>query len=127
MSDPASALAPTIHDQPATDGKVLRSFGHVEVLSIKRRSRKHPELLLFKGSPGSKHSIVKSALITIAETPDQTPAPWLDKENGRLHLCYPSQEHPELAALLKDPGAYLCYFWISSDGAQSHAWLLKIR
>lgn len=104
-----------------------RSFGHVEVLRIKRRSRKHPELLLFKGAPASKHSIVKSALITIAVTPDQSPAPWLDREKGRLHLCYPSMEHPELEALLKDPSAYMCYFWTSSDGAQSHAWLLKTR
>lgn len=105
----------------------LRSFGHVEVLRIKRRSRKHPELLLFKGAPASKHSMVKSALVTIAEAPDQIPAPWLDREKGRLHLSYPSLEHPELVALLKDPSAYMCYFWTSSDGAQSHAWLLKTR
>ena len=111
---------------PAPD-HALRSFGHVEVLRIKRRSRKHPELLLFKGAPASKHSIVKSALVTIAESPDQSPAPWLDREKGRLHLCYPSLEHPELAALLKDPSAYMCYFWTSSDDAQSHAWLLKTR
>ena len=101
----------------------LKSFGHVEVLRIKRRSRKQPELFLFKGSPASKHSTVRSALISIG----RSPAPHYDREEGRMHRDYPNAEHPELLALLADPSAFMCYCWTSFDGAHSHAWLLKMQ
>lgn len=121
--DPASSLEPVIVDRPGSR-HALRSFGHVEALRIRRRSRKRPELLLFKGAPASKHSMVKSVLVTISDVP---PAPWMDKEKGRIHLSYPTLGDSELQALLADPGAFMCYFWASSDGAKSLAWLLKTR
>lgn len=94
---------------------------------MKRRSRKHPELLLFKGAPASRHSLSNSVLITIVDVNGEVPAPWIDKEKGRIHLFYTSMEHPEVVAILDDPGAFLCYLWTSSDGAKSHAWLLRRR
>jgi hypothetical protein len=97
----------------------------VEVLRIKRRSRKRPELMLFKGSPGSKHSTARSALVTLAEFEGESPAPYFDREAGRIHLHYPGAEHPELQALLADPGSFMCYCWTSFDGAHCHAWLLR--
>jgi|GEM_PF-1513374 len=105
----------------------LKSFGHVEVLRIKRRSRKQPDLMLFKGSPGSKHSKVRSALVTLAEFAGESPAPYFDPNAGRIHLHYTSAEHPELQALLAEPGSFMCYCWTSFDGAHSHAWLLKMQ
>lgn len=124
-SRPASD--PHFHDQLSEDGSALRSFGQVQVVRLKRRSRKHPELLLFKGTPASKHSLSKSVLITIVGVNGEVPAPWIDKEKGRIHLFYASMEHPEVVAIMDDPGAYLCYLWTSSDGAKSHAWLLRTR
>ena len=105
----------------------LKSFGHVEVLRIKRRSRKHPELMLFKGSPGSKYSSVRSALITLVKPGKEIPTAQFDREAERIHLYYADVEDPELQALLADPGAYMCYFWTSFDSAHSHAWLLSTR
>ena len=119
-----STLPPT--SGPETE-HALRSFGHVEVLRIKRRSRKQPELMLFKGSPGSKHSSVRSALITLVKPGEGMPTDHFDREAERIHLYYADAEDPELQALLADPGAYMCYFWTSFDSAHSHAWLLSTR
>ena len=105
----------------------LKSFGHVEVLRIKRRSRKQPDLLLFKGSPGSKHSTARSVLVTVMERGGEIPTPYFDSGTGRIHLAYPDVLDPELQALLADPGSFMCYFWTSFDGAHSHAWLLSTR
>ncbi len=125
MADTDSSKEPDLLDQAFASGRSTRPFGHVEVVRIKRRSRKHPELLLFKGTPISKNGVMKSVLITIGGAGGGTPAPWLDMEKGRLHLSYASMEHPELQALLDDPGAFLCYFWTSSDGMKSLFWLLR--
>lgn len=111
-------------EQPKGEA-ALKSSGHVEVVRLKRRSRKHPELLLFKGAPASRHSVAKSVLIEITTDPSLAKAPWMDLEKGRIHLCYASMEHPEVAALISDPGGWLCYLWTSSDGKQSHAWFLR--
>ncbi len=127
MRNPEPVQESVLRDQLPGTGPALRSFGHVEVVRIKRRSRKHPELLLFKGAPASKHSIAKSVLVSIPDANGELPAPWIDKEKGRIHLFYPNMEHPDLVDLMKDPGEYLCYLWTSSDGAKSHAWLLKTR
>jgi hypothetical protein len=99
-------------------------FGQVEVVDIQRRSRKHPGQLLFKGAPGSKHSTAKSVLVTVGDEPR---APWLDREQGRIHLHYPSMDIPELQALIAHPGDFVCYYWGSADSTQSHAWLLRTR
>lgn len=98
----------------------------MEVLDIRRRSRKHPELLLFKGHPGSKLSQVKSLLVNIGQdSGGLAPAPWLEREKNRIHLFFPSMDHPELQALVTAPGAFVCYFWSSPDGSKTLAWLLK--
>lgn len=125
MADPDSSKEPDLLDQTSVPGRTPRPFGHVEVVRIKRRSRKHPELLLFKGTPISKNGVMKSVLITIGDPSSGAPPPWLDMEKGRLHLSYPSMDHPELLALLDEPSAFLCYFWTSSDGTKSLFWLLR--
>lgn len=99
----------------------------MEVVKLRRRSRKHPELLLFKGEPASSASVAKSVQITIVPTHDELPPPRFDREKGRIHLYYDSAEHPDVVALTRDPDACVCYLWISGDGRQSHAWLLKTR
>lgn len=111
----------------AADTKALRSSGHLEVLKIKRRSRKTEGPLVFKGSPGSKSSSIKSVQITFTGEGNGATALSLDKENGRMHLGYPTMEHPEVQALLADPRKHICYFWTSFDGAHSHAWVLRMR
>ena len=123
-----SPTLPSTLRQPASPetARSLKSFGHVEVLRIKRRSRKKPDLMLFKGSPGSKHSTVRSALVTLATFEGKSPAPYFDQDAGRIHLHYSSTEDPELQALLDDPASFMCYCWISFDGAHSHAWLLRM-
>lgn len=123
MKDPASSVQPLLQDVPSPEMDAKR-LGQVEVVDIKRRSRKHPELLLFKGTPGSKHSTAKSVLATVG---NEAQAPWLDRAQGRIHLHYASKEHPELQALMAEPGAFACYFWESADGTKSHAWLLRTR
>ena len=125
MTNSASSPESAISAQLAASGRAVPPFGHVEVVRIKRRSRKWPELLLFKGSPVSKHGVAKSVLITINEAGSGSTTPWLDLEKGRIHITYPSMEHAELQALLADPGSFLCYFWTSADGTKSLAWLLK--
>ena len=127
MRNPEPVQESVLRDQLSETGPALRSFGHVEVVRIKRRSRKHPELLLFKGAPASKNSIAKSVLVSIPDANGELPAPWFDREKGRIHLFYPNLEDPDLMPLMKDPSDYLCYLWTSSDGAKSHAWLLKTR
>lgn len=127
MRNPEILPESVLRDQLPGAGPALRSFGHVEVVRIKRRSRRHPDLLLFKGAPASKHSVAKSVLVSIPDANGELPAPWIDKEKGRIHLFYSSMEHPDLVPLMKDPGGYLCYVWTSSDGSKSHAWLLKTR
>lgn len=124
MRDPETAQGSVLRDQLPENNATLRSFGHVEVVRLKRRSRKHPELLLFKGGPASRESMAKSVLITITAN-GELPTPWMDKENGRVHLFYPSLEHPDVVALTQDPGHHMCYLWTSSTGDKSHAWLLK--
>ncbi|MEO8734880.1 MAG: hypothetical protein ABI373_11165 [Flavobacteriales bacterium] len=118
-----STLPPVASPETA---RSLKAFGHVEVLRIKRRSRKQPDLLLFKGTPGAKHSTVHSVLVTLAEFEGEAPAPYYDREAERIHLHYSSADDPELQALLADPGSFMCYCWTSFDGAHSHAWLLRM-
>ena len=116
-----------LRDQlPGSEG-ALRPIGHVEVVKLRRRSRKHPELLLFKGEPASSASVAKSVQITIAPANGELPPPHFGKEKGRIHLYYGHAEHPDVLALTGDPGACVCYLWTSGDGKQSHAWLLKTR
>ena len=107
--------------------RALKASGTVEVLRIKRRSRKHPELLLFKGAPASKSSSVRSALITLVDKGSPLPQPSLAEENDRLHVYFHDLEDKDIQALIAEPGAYLWYFWRSFDGSQSHAWLLRAR
>lgn len=114
----SSALPPISGPETA---RSLKSFGQVEVLRIKRRSRKWPDLMLFKGSPASKHSTAHSALVSVGSS-----ASHYDRPEGRIHLGYPDAEHPELLALLADPSAFMCYCWTSFDSAHSHAWLLRM-
>lgn len=125
----AAPLDPiSLKDSPTgVAAKVLTKSGQVEVLRIKRRSRKKPELLLFKGAPASKRSSVKSALVTLVAPGEKVPTPYLDPENGRLHVYFDDAEDKDLVALVAEPHAFLWYFWKSFDGAQSHAWLLRAR
>ena len=109
----------------AEAAKALKRSGLVDVLRIKRRSRKKPELLLFKGAPASKRSTIKSALVTIVPAGEKVPTPFLDPENHRLHVFYDDPEDKDLVALIAEPGAFLWYFWKNFDGSQSHAWLLR--
>ncbi len=102
-------------------------MGHVEVVDIRRRSRKQSELLRFKGVPGSKHSVARSVLVTIVDQGIALPSPWIDAEHEEIHMYYPTMDHPELQALLADPSGFVCYFWTSGDGLKSHAWLLQSR
>ncbi len=97
------------------------------MVRIKRRSRRHPELLLFKGTPGTAASLARSVQVTIAAGPEPLPAPWYDREQGRIHLSYGSMDVPELVALLADPGGHACYLWESADGNDRHAWLVNAR
>lgn len=121
--NPGSAL----RDQHSGNNTGGRSIGQVEAVKLRRRSRKHPELLLFKGDPASKLSIAKSVLVTIVPPNGEMPAPWIDREKGRIHLFYPSAEHPDVVAMTENPGNCVCYLWTSANGKQSHAWLVKTR
>ncbi|MBK8582010.1 MAG: hypothetical protein LKM36_04370 [Flavobacteriales bacterium] len=125
MSPTRTAPVPERGPETPAAAKALKASGTVEVLRIKRRSRKHPELLLFKGAPASKRSTVKSALVTLVPSGKKVPTPYLDPENNRLHVFYDDPEHKELVALIAEPGAFLWYFWKSFDGSQSHAWPLR--
>ncbi len=116
-----------LRDQLPGNGLGLRSFGKVEVVSLHRRSRKHPELLLFKGSPSSAHSVAKSVLVTLVPDSEALPAPHFDRAKGRIHLFYHSDAHPDVKMLVEHPGDCVCYLWTSANGEQSHAWLLKAR
>jgi hypothetical protein len=128
MQDPAPSPRPEATADANPGRATMHSSGLVEVLDIRRRSRKQPGLLLFKGYPGSKLSQVKSLLVTVGPgSADAPTTPWLDREKGRIHLSYATADDPELKALLEDPGAYMCYFWTSADGRKNHAWLLKTR
>lgn len=82
-------------------------------------------MLLFKGEPASKHGIAKSVMVNIVPHGQEVPAPGVDREKGRIHLFYPSAEHPDVLALTRDPAGHVCYLWTSSDGTQSRAWLVK--
>lgn len=125
MSDRSSVQDPTLLDRPAAPA--LRASGRVEAVHIRRRSRKHPELLLFKGTPASKHSVAKSLVATVVGPGEPLPPPWIDMEKGRIHLFYSDADHRDLVALREDPASQVCYLWISADGLQSHAWLLRTR
>lgn len=113
-----------MREQPAARRAGQRSIGQVEAVKLRRRSRKHPELLLFKGEPASGLSIAKSVLVTIVEQ-GELPQAWIDREKGRIHLFFASADHPDVVALTDDPSSCVCYLWSSADGRQSHAWLLK--
>lgn len=125
MTTAASSLVLDQAVPTAEATKALKRSGTVEVLRIKRRSRKNPELLLFKGAPASKRSTVKSALVTMVPMGEKVPTPFLDPENNRLNVFYEDPEDKDLVALITEPGAFLWYFWKSFDGLQSHAWLLR--
>ncbi len=116
-------MQPLLKDVPSPELGTGR-FGQVEVVDIQRRSRRQPDILLFKGTPGSKHSTAKRVLVTVG---DAANAPQMDRGHGQIHLHYASKDDPELKALLADPGAFVCYFWESADGRMSHAWLLCTR
>ena len=124
MANTRTAPLPDPGLETPETAKALKASGTVEVLRIKRRSRKHPELLLFKGAPASKRSTVKSALVTMVPAEEKEPTPFLDPENNRLHVYFNDAEDKDLVALIAEPGSYLWYFWRSFDGSQSHAWLL---
>lgn len=124
----AAPLAPDHQAAQAEDApRRLPHGGQVEVLRVRRRSRKHPELLLFKGAPASKRGRIKSAVVTLVPAGQDLPTPWLDPENQRLHVFYNDPQDKHLTALIADPGAFLWYFWTSADGKQSLAWLLRAR
>ncbi len=99
----------------------------MEVVRIRRRSRKHRGLLVFKGRPGFRSSKASSVQVTVEGGSGPLPAPWFDAEQGRIHLYYASLGAPELIALLAEPAAHACYLWTSADGVRRHAWLVKAR
>lgn len=121
-SAPVQATKP--YRTGADTARSLRSFGHLEVLSITRQLSAPPGQLLFAGAPGSSQSSVHSVLISFVGDGAPLPAPTLDAATGRIHLHYADSDHPEVQGLLKSRRKRLCYFWTSFDGAFSHAWLL---
>lgn len=106
---------------------VSHSNGQVHVVRLRRRSRKRPGLLLFKGGPASRTSTARSVLVTIVPPNGELPGPWMDTDNGRIHLFYRGTDHPDVATLISDPGSCVCYLWTSADGRHGHAWLVKAR
>lgn len=104
----------------------LASTGALDVLRITRSIPSTNGDLLFLGVPARQGGIARSLQVSFS-TDGTLPAPSLDRSNGRIVLHYKDKDHPEVRALLNSKRDRFCYFWRSTDGARTHAWLLSSK
>ena len=102
----------------------LGASGQLEVVRITKPLPAQGDELVFAGAPARDGSKARS--IRVSFTADgQVHAPEFDASNGRIHLFYPDRAHPEVQGLLNSKRNRFCYFWRSSHGGHTHAWLLS--
>ena len=102
----------------------LGSSGALEVMRVTKAIPTANGDLLFLGIPARTGSIARSLLVSFSMEA-VLPTPSLNPDNGRIHLYYPHRDHPEVQALLNSKRNRFCYFWRSSEGDHTHAWLLS--
>lgn len=117
------------HDQQYKEGGLrtamhLANTGALEVMRVTRSIPTASGDLLFLGVPARHGGIARSLQVSFAKDA-ALPAPRLDISNGRIHLCYTDKDHPEVQALLNSKRNRFCYFWRSTNGERTHAWLLS--
>lgn len=102
----------------------LGASGQLEVVRITKPLPTQGDELVFAGAPARDGSKARSIQVSFT-TDGQVHAPEFDASNGRIHLFYPNRDHPEVQGLLNSKRNRFCYFWRSSHGGHTHAWLLS--
>jgi len=102
----------------------LGASGALEVVRITKALPSQGADLVFAGAPAGDGSKARSIQVSFT-TDGQVHAPEFDASSGRIHLFYPDRDHPEVQGLLNSKRNRFCYFWRSSNGGHTHAWLLS--
>jgi hypothetical protein len=124
MNTPATAPTTHLKEGGLHTALSLGSSGALEVVRIIKPLPVQNGDLLFAGA--STRDGGKARSIQVSFTTDgQVHAPKFDASNGRIHLFYPDRDHPEVQGLLNSKRNRFCYFWRSSQGDRTHAWLLS--
>jgi hypothetical protein len=120
------AAAPTNHlkEGGLHTAMSLGASGQLEVVRITKPLPAQGDELVFAGAPARDGSKARSIHVSFT-TDGLVHPPEFDAASGRIHLFYPDRDHPEVQGLLNSKRNRFCYFWRSSQGGHTHAWLLS--
>ena len=102
----------------------LGASGQLEVVRITKPLPAQGGELVFAVAPARDGSKARSIRVSFT-TDGLVHPPEFDAASGRIQLFYPDRDHPEVQGLLNSKRNRFCYFWRSSHGGHTHAWLLS--
>lgn len=119
-----SPTAASLHDGGLRTALSLGASGTLEVVRITKQMSASVHELVFAAIP-ARHG-TKAHSIRVSFTSEALrPSPRFDAGSGTIHLFYPDRDHPEVQGLLNGKRNRFCYFWRSTRGDRTHAWLLS--
>jgi len=111
-------------DALGTVSERLSSSGTLSVARITKQLRSEGDELVFAAAPARVGTTARRIVVHFVYSAER-PAPRLDASTGIIDLYYPQREHAEAQALLNSRKQRFCYFWESTRGHKSHAWILS--